>query len=108
MQWVAIIQSLATNMIMEENRGKLYRLLALESTVPTWPWPTKQQKVARTCGEGGGEGGYTALASGNRTSLFGKVTVWKSHCLESHCSEKSLFGNSQIGNGMALTGHRTN
>ena len=31
-----------------------------------------------------------------------KVAVWNSSCLE-----KSLFGNSQIGNGMALTGHRT-
>ena len=29
--------------------------------------------------------------------MFVKVTVW----------EKSLFGNSQIGNGMALTGHRS-
>ena len=36
-----------------------------------------------------------------RKFMFIKVTVWKSSCLE-----KSLFGNSQIVNGMALTGHR--
>ena len=76
----------------------------------------KTAKVAHTCcgggggggggrggGGGGGRGGggvtHAALA---RKSLLGKVTVWKSHC-----SEKSLFGNSQIGNGMALTEERS-